>query len=254
MTAKAFESWLSFWNFQREVARERRFVRSPASEQFLQSVAETCRSRVRNVPVGWPLWRAQLGHGWRHQDDIDDEVPCAFPPERMKPLPDRAFEGRANPKGIPCLYLATLEVTALSEVRPWVGSYVSVAQFSTLRPLKVIDCSVAHARIPLHFEEPKAEEKVEAVWAHIDRAFAEPVTRSDDTSEYVATQVLAELFRDRGFDGVAYKSAFGEGGFNIALFNLDDAAMSSCTLHKVDSVSCTYSQVDSTYYMRASAK
>src|ERR1039458_6332974 len=36
----------------------------------------------------------------------------------MKPKPEKAKEGRVNPKGIPCLHLATHEDTAMSEVRP----------------------------------------------------------------------------------------------------------------------------------------
>ena len=103
----AFDSWRSFWKFSREVARERRYIRTSEAESFLAKVAATCSVRARDVPAGWIGWRAQLGHSWRHEPQIDDEVPCAFCPARMRPLADRAHEGRVNPKGIPCLYLAT---------------------------------------------------------------------------------------------------------------------------------------------------
>ena len=52
----------------------------------------------------------------------------------MKPLGGRATDGRANPRGIPCLYLATTKETAMSEVRPWIGSYVSAGQFEPSAP------------------------------------------------------------------------------------------------------------------------
>ncbi len=251
MTGGAFSSWRAFWHFRREVARERRFIRTPSTELFLASVAATLQSRVREIPVGWLAWRAQLGNDWRYEDSISDEVPSAYPPPRMKPLTDRAYEGRANPKGIPCLYLATSELTAISEVRPWIGSYVSVGQFRTTKSVRVVDCSQHQPRHPVFFKEPAPRQREQAVWAHINSAFAEPVTRSDDTAEYVATQILAELFRDQGYDGVAYKSAFGEDGHNVALFDIECAHLLNCTLHQVDGVTCRYSQADNTYFVTA---
>jgi hypothetical protein len=133
-----FDSWHSFRTFSREVARERRYIRTSEAENFLATVAATCGVRARNASAGWITWRAQLGHGWRREEQIDDELPSAFGPARMKPLADRAQEGRVNPKGIPCLYLATMLETAISEVRPWIGSLVSVAQFRTTRPLRIV--------------------------------------------------------------------------------------------------------------------
>jgi RES domain-containing protein len=167
----------------------------------------------------------------------------------MKPPADRAQEGRVNPKGIPCLYLATMRETAISEVRPWLGTLVSVAQFRTTRPLRIVDCSVHHARQPLFLEEPSEADREQAVWAHIDRAFSEPTTRSDDTADYVATQILAELFRREGYDGVAYKSAFGEQGFNIALFDLEAAELLNCGLYKIDSLNYRFSEADNPYFV-----
>ena len=154
----------------------------------------------------------------------------------MKPLPDKAYDGRANPKGIPCLYLATRKETALSEVRPWIGSYVSVGQFKILRDVELIDCSRGHKDSSLHFwlqeQEPEPAEREKAVWSDIDWAFAEPMTRSDETADYVATQILAELFKREGFEGIAYKSNFGDDGYNVALFDIDAADLINCGLYK----------------------
>lgn len=54
----------------------------------------------------------------------------------MKPLRDKASEGRANPKGIPYLYLATTKEAPMSEVRPWIGSDISVGQFKLISQLQ----------------------------------------------------------------------------------------------------------------------
>lgn len=86
------------------------------------------------------MWRAQVGHTWRYLEEIEDVIPSAYPPDRMKPLTDRAAEGRANPKGIPMLYLCTSKDAAMSEVRPWLGSMISLGNFEIKRDLLIADC------------------------------------------------------------------------------------------------------------------
>ncbi|WP_424666577.1 RES family NAD+ phosphorylase [Candidatus Binatus sp.] len=75
----------------------------------------------------------------------------------MVPLSDRAREGRVNPKGIPCLYLATHKDTALSEVRPGKGSLISVAQFQTCRDLTIINVTTHRRPKHLYGSIPKNE-------------------------------------------------------------------------------------------------
>jgi hypothetical protein len=70
--------------------------------------------------------------------------------------------------------------------------------------------------------EPDAAERNLAVWADIDQAFSRPVHITDDTAEYAPTQMIAEWFKCKGYDGIAYKSSL-EKGHNIALFYLDAA-------------------------------
>ena len=245
-----FDSWRSFWTFRQEAARQRRYIRTPEAERFLAVVRTTAQARVRDIPEGWIGWRAALDHGWRYDAQIDDEIPCAAKPERMRPWPDKATEGRVNAKGIPCLYLATERDTAMSEVRPWVGSLVSIARFQTIRPLKVVDCSLTWDSMAIHMAEPAFLDRVKAVWSHIDNAFAEPTSRVDDVADYAPTQILAELFRDQGYDGVVYKSVFGEKGYNIALFDLNSAEMLTCGLFKVKKSAYEFSEQDNEYFIQ----
>lgn len=245
-----FKSWRDFWKFERELMRDRRFVRSPEAEEFLTAVQETCPSRRLEIPSGRHFWRAQLGHDWRHDEQVNDDVPCPLPRKRMVPLRDRAFEGRVNSKGIPCLYLATTQQAATCEVRPWIGSPVSVAQFETVHDLALVDCSKFHAKGPvIYLEEPPPLERERAAWINIDKAFATPVTRTDDTGEYIATQVLAELFRSLGYDGVAYKSAFGDTAYNLAIFDLDAARQLSCHLFEARTAAFTFEETANPYWV-----
>ncbi len=218
-----FSSVKAFEDFMKEVSRRSRYLRSSSAERFLKGIAETCKRRLRTIPRAEVFWRAQIGHDWVAETQGGTLILRPHSKTRMKPLEDRAFEGRVNPKGIPCLYFATTREVAMSEVRPWIGSVVSVGQFQTERELSVVDCSVFHAEEIQHIESPSLEDIERIVWTHIDQAFARPVMRSDNTAEYAATQVLAEVFRSEGHDGIIYKSAFSAEGYNIALFDLNCA-------------------------------
>jgi hypothetical protein len=207
------------------------------------------------ISKGRSFWRAQSGHEWRNIEGISGQIPAAFSPDRMKPLKDRAMEGRANSKGIPVLYLCTNKDAAMSEVRPWLGSMISLANFSTMKNLKLVNCaSESDKRRHFFFDDIPADEFDEAVWSDIDRAFTKPVTRSDDSGEYVATQILTELFLDEGFDGIAYRSAFGEHSMNLALFDLDSAEVQGGELFEVTSAKLNFRERDAPYWVRSATK
>jgi hypothetical protein len=253
-----FKSWDAYSQFRHEIVRQRRYIRSPEAEDFLRAAALTCKKRIIAVEEGQVFWRAQLGNDWRaHEEFAGVEIPTAHSPSRMKPLSNSAAEGRANPKGIPCLYLATTKDAAMSEVRPWVGALVSLAAFKIVRPLNIIDCSVLHgqfhklALFDRKFFEPVPPEKFdEIVWAAIDTAFAEPVTRADDTADYAPTQTLAELFRTEGYDGIAYKSHFGDDGYNVALFDLESAKQVSGAVFKTKTIKFEFEKHGDQYFIK----
>ena len=254
-----FKSWQSYRAFRRRITREARYILDAESQKFLDTLIATSEDRQRVFDEGKAFfWRAQLGHDWREMNDEeghswDDLVP--YSPKRMTPFPDKATEGRANPKGIPCLYLSTLKETAMSEVRPLVGAYISVSQFKTTRKLTIIDLSVLHdASHDFYFEEPEPEKLTSAVWSHVDQAFSEPVSPSDDLAEYVPTQIIAERFKHEGFDGIAYKSAFGEDGYNVALFDLDAAECVNGFLYEAKAINIEFKQIANHYSVQRKDK
>lgn len=219
-TAAEFDSLWSYGRFHNTVTKRTRYIRSPETERFLSTVVATSKNRVTKLRKGKVLWRAQAGHFDEENYDPAD-LPKPYSAERMKPLRNRATEGRANPKGIPYLYLATGEKAAILEVRPWIGSLVTVAKFKTLKGLKLADCS-GDGPVNSYPTNASSADKESAVWYQINRAFSEPVTPSDNVAEYAPTQVIAETLRESGFDGVMYRSSLGSGR-NIALFNVDAA-------------------------------
>lgn len=224
-------------------------------DDFLNEVLHTSKTRQIDLKQGSILWRAQLGGDLRQsKEEAEESVP--HPPARMCPLPYMATEGRANPKGIPVLYLATDKETSMGEVRPWVGSEISVAQFRVLKNLKLIDCSLNHSSgDPFYynvetsdFYEPVEIEREKAVWTHIDKAFSEPVIANENQAYYVPTQIIAELFRRNGLDGVVYKSLLGK-GFNVALFDINTAELINCNLFVLQKISFEFVQAGNPYFM-----
>jgi hypothetical protein len=235
----SLKSWFSYMEFSYAVKNKSRYVLGQESQDFLKEIENTCASRVEIIAPNSSMWRAQLGYDEKpyYQDEIHiDDAPVPYSAQRMKPLSNGASEGRANPKGIPCLYVASTKETAMSEIRPWLGTIISIAKFSNTRELKVIDFSKSHGEsYPLHFEEPDDDEKQQAVWRHIDNAFSEPVTNSDFKSDYAPTQIIAELIKSLGYDGIAFKSSLGD-GHNLALFDLDSAHFQSCSLSQANAI------------------
>jgi hypothetical protein len=226
-----FTSAKAFQNFDRSVRRELRYVRTAVQEEFLAAVIAT--AKVELAPAGYCLWRAQ-GH-WE-----TSEVPQAHPPERMKPMHEKAADGRVSPRGITCLYLASDEKTAALEVRPLIGSYVSLGRFKVLQDIRVVDCTLGMDTLAKRLSKTRTmpEDPETTVWLDINNAFSKPVERGDSSLDYVPTQILAETFKRRGFDGIGYKSSYGEEGFNVALFDIGAADLiEPPTLYRIKDVS-----------------
>ena len=231
----SFKSWNSYWEFSKSVHTKLRYILDNESKEFLNSIIDTCKERTTTIKKGSIVWRAQNGCSFRpcYQEDPEtgeeihvDDLECPYPIERMKPLVNSASEGRANAKGIPSLYVATDKETAMSEIRPWLGSVMSVGQFKVNKDLKIVvfatektEKSISHH---FYFSEPSEAEIIESVWFHIDNAFSRPTKVSDLKSDYAPTQIISEFIKSKGYDGIAYKSSLGN-GHNIALFDLDSA-------------------------------
>jgi len=264
-----FSTWDSYSKFARRVRHEYRYILSEKDHAFLATVRATCRNRDYTFKEGRVFVRAALGIDWHDFKDEEGnnqgEEPVGYGAERMNPLPFKAIEGRANSKGIPVLYLANTKQSAISEVRPWIGSEVSVAQFKLVRPLKALDLTRGHGRsattevmLESLVDDPQppmsAEKKEELVWVEIDNAFSRPVTVTDNTADYVPTQILAEHFRSMGYEALIYRSKFGEKGYNVVLFNPADAETINCAPYDVTDIEVKFSQSGNRWHKREEKK
>ena len=131
----------SYLQFAESVKTKTRFVHEDAGRDFLETVRQTSRQRLKTLRNDTVLYRAQLGcissceklpfSGTEEEVEVETKKPLS--PERMIPKAEFVGDGRVNSRGIPCLYLATTASAVISEMRPWVGSYITVARFKTVR-------------------------------------------------------------------------------------------------------------------------
>ena len=123
----------------------------------------------------------------------------------------------------------------MSEVRPSVGSYISIARFQLIRDVKLVNFTGSEFSFPFDFNEFDPEKRVEDVWAILNTIFSVPVAEPDQTTDYVPTQIISEIFKQAGYDGLIYNSGLGP-GHNIALFDIDSAKLINRELYTAKAV------------------
>lgn len=159
-----------------------------------------------------------------------------FPIDKMgKPCKKLAKAGRANPKGIPYLYVAQSIETTFYEARATFLDYIAIGKFKLLDNVRVIALRIDHKESP--FRDGLSIEKYIKGKPFLDlleNELSKPLRRQDDELDYLPTQYLCEYIKTLGYDGVEYGSSLYDGGINIVFF--DDSKL-ECTESKVYEVS-----------------
>lgn len=206
---------------------------------FLDVTIEEARLRqlldlliAPSLPSQW--FRARI-----RPDEINYTIDqMGAPPKR------RASHGRANPAGIPYLYLGSRPETALSEVRPHTGDTACVAEFQ-IPAIRAVDL-----RNPRKLVSPFIlSDAIEIGQLRADLPFLErlgdeltrPVLPQGAAIDYIPSQYLCEFIKKSGFDGVVYRSSVSD-GFNLALFDPGVAVGGSVLSYNVMKVTVDVTQ------------
>ena len=135
------------------------------------------------------------------------------------PPPEKATAGRANPRAISYLYLASDEVTAASELRPHVGDEIYIARFRLGRDLKLIDFRAPWVGSPFRWGGRLHEVvRIMPFLRQLGSEMSRPVPNLRRELDYIPTQYLCEWIKAQGYGGVAYESGVAA-GWNLALFD-----------------------------------
>nr|WP_294553224.1 RES family NAD+ phosphorylase [uncultured Rhodopila sp.] len=165
----------------------------------------------------------------------------SYPIDKMGAPPKRlASHGRANPAGIPYLYLGSLAETAASEVRPHTGEVACVADFTIPGVIRAVDLRNPRKLVsPFLLVDASAVGQLRADIPFLERLGEEltrPVLPSGAAIDYIPSQYLCEFIKRCGYDGVVYRSSVSE-GFNLALFNPAKAIGGTVSRYNIKRVS-----------------
>jgi len=153
-----------------------------------------------------------------------------------KPPAENSTSGRANPKGIAYLYLASDKETAMAEVRPYINDYITIGNFKVKNELSIIDLSNPIIDSPFKYGD-----KLKYFIGHIaflkmlGYELSKTINPTNADLDYIPLQFLCEFIKNDGFDGVKYKSSMGN-GYNLALFTDIKVVCYSTELYLIDNV------------------
>jgi hypothetical protein len=174
-----------------------------------------------------PLFRARLHH------QSGSEV---FKPKDMYcPEKESANGGRANPSGIPFLYLSDNPETILYEVRASYLDELSVGTFE-LKPefesIKLVDFTEDTCLFQPNSSSINKTMKAKLLRQKISSDLSKPMRRYDSELEYIPTQFICEFIKVfTGAFGIRFNSSLHPKGNNVVLF--DQNLMTCISVKKV---------------------
>jgi RES domain-containing protein len=208
-----------------------------ASLPFDDFYAEEFALLKVTLPAATTLYRARRGYepGEYGERKPFDSGGLAAPPV------EKAFAGRANVQGQCVLYCADQERTAIAEVRPPLGYYVSVGEVLLKREVRILDLAKETEGInPFITESLSWHVQIRSLLAAFAEEMSRPLERDDDTTHYLPCQKLAEFIRENKYDGVRYPSAVCPGGTNLVLFDSNIGDVSVSRIAKITELTLEY--------------
>lgn len=164
-----------------------------------------------------------------------------------KPPREKATAGRANPSGIPYLYLSLDEQTVIHEVRAFHYDYVTIARFKADQDLKILSLTAPDLYENDPFMEGILRKTLSAIQflETLEQELAKPLRRNDSILEYLPTQYICELAKNLGFDGIEYSSTLYPGGTNIAVFHDEKLSIDELTVVEIKNVTVESEEIQS---------
>ena len=170
--------------------------------------------------------------------------------EMSAPPAGKSSEGRANARGITCLYVASDIDTTLHEVRAGVFDFVSVGTFELKRDITVVDLRAITKISPFvdgleYLDHAINKQYLEKLNSEMSKA----LRRSDSTLDYVPTQYIVDFIKSiehngtQEYDGIEYNSTTNPGGYNLAVFNPDLFECTSVSVFDIEKLQYTSTKI-----------
>ncbi len=157
--------------------------------------------------------------------------------EMGKPPVEKTTSGRANPSGIPYLYVSATQKTTEYESRSSYLDYITIGTFKLIENLSVISLREIQNISPFVLGDDVENYVVHQKYlARLERELSKPVRRFDKELDYLPTQYLCEYVKSLNYDAIEYGSALHKGGINLAIFNDNKTECKSVEVFEIDSV------------------
>lgn len=218
----------NLWNqFCKEIKTRNRYILRSTPIKEVVDLLKTKRTRLQK---GQSFYRARLGY------EIINKMPTSYPKEKMGMAPASIVsDGRANPRGISYLYVASDDDTAVAEVRPWKSAKVSVATLILKNDIEIADLTMSMIESPFHTTDLRRVVELQQLLEAISMEFSKPVSSNDSGIEYIPTQYIAELIKAEGYKGFKFKSSIA-GGHNFVFFDTRYIEIMDTSLHEVTDI------------------
>ena len=166
------------------------------------------------------------------------------------PPAGKSSEGRANARGITCLYVASDIDTTLHEVRAGVFDFVCVGTFRLKKDITVVDLRAIAEISPFVEGLEYLDHAINKQYLEkLNTEMSKSLRRSDSTLDYVPTQYVVDFIKSiehngtQEYDGIEYNSTTNPGGYNLAIFNPDLFECISTSVYDIEKLQYTLSLI-----------
>lgn len=169
-----------------------------------------------------------------------------FPIDKMgSPPKEEVGSGRANPQGIPYLYLSKSTKTTLFETRALFRDEISVGEFKVKdgNRLEIVDFTEKASAFLGSGNLVGYTKKIKIKKA-ISRDLSKPIRRYDSDIEYIPTQFICEYIRYViGAEGILFNSSLDLDGKNVVLFSQDKLECINVKKHMISNLDIDFEEV-----------
>ena len=235
--------------YDTEYLHNHSILRAKAWEDFVESIKHEnrfhCNLINKDILKGYCLTISAdifVGKQRFYRGRISEKKEGFSPANMGAPNKGLASDGRANSAGISRLYLASDQITTLHEIRAAEYDYVTIGTFKPCRPIHIVDLQRIDKISPFNDDINCTALAINKEHlAKINKEMSRTMRKGDSPLDYLPTQYICDfvmsITNDDGqplFDGIMYKSAMHDKGYNLAIFYPDAFKCTYSRTYEVD--------------------
>lgn len=234
--------------YDREYLEEHSLLTTNSWEDFVESLK--CKNRYHTKYINLDLLerfctyiRKPYKKGtifYRCRISSEDGIDIG---EMSAPPTEKTADGRANAKGIRCLYLGNTAETTIYEVRAGAYDYITVGHFELKEDIIVVDLKRINQISPFIDELDCLEHAINKDHLNkINEEMGKVMRKSDGPLDYVPTQYISDFVKSiqhegkNEYAGIEYKSVMHNEGYNLAIFDPEIFSCIQTEVYKIDTI------------------